>query len=80
MVEFGLEFDKREGQDFISPPEGRMYITAIPGADEESKHYITPGEMEPGELSTYIDLMIVNLKRLKAQAKKRLSAYRRQMR
>jgi hypothetical protein len=80
MVEFDLEFDKPEGQRILSPPEGRIFITNLPGEDAESKQYVTPDNLEPTELSTYIDLMIVNLKRLKTQAKKRLSAYRRQSR
>ncbi len=80
MVEFGLDYNRPEGNDPLSPPEGHIYITNIPGEPEESKMYITPERFETIELGTYIELMIVNLNRLKKEAKKRLSAYRRQMR
>ena len=75
MVEFTMEFDK--SQRHLAPPEGQIYIGQIPGEDEEMKLSITPGALEPLELTTYIDLMVANLKRLRRQAKKRLSAYRR---
>ena len=78
MVEFGLEFDKPDGQRILSPPLGQIFIANIPGEAEETRQNITPGDLEPLELSTYIDLMIVNLKRLKRQSRKMLSAYRRQ--
>ena len=80
MVEFGLEFEKPEGQQFLSPPQGRIYITNLPGEDEETKLYITDDKLEPLDLSTYIDLMTVNLKRLKKEAKRRLASYRRSAR
>ena len=80
LVEFVLEFNKEKEQRFLSQPEGRIYITNLPGQEEDSKLCIMPADMEPGELTTYIDLMIVNLKRLKTQAKKKLSAYRRRLR
>jgi hypothetical protein len=80
MVEFGLDFEKPGGQDILSPPKGRIYIAGLPDEDEEKKLYITEDKLEPLDLSTYIDLMTVNLKRLKKQAKKRLAAYRRNAR
>ena len=75
MVEFTLEFEK--SQRHAAAPEGQIYISQIPGEDEELKKSVTPGKLEPLELTTYIDLMIANLKGLRKQAKKRLSAYRR---
>ena len=80
LVEFILEFDKEKEQRFLAQPEGRIYITNLPGEDEDSRLSIMPADMEPAELATYIDLMIVNLKRLKTQAKRKLSAYRRRLR
>jgi hypothetical protein len=80
MVEFGLEFDKPEAQQILSPPQGRIYISQLPGDDEEVRHYITSDKLEPLDLSTYIELMMANLKRLRKQAKKRLTAYRRNAR
>lgn len=80
LVEFALEFDGSEEQRLLSPPQARMYLKNLPGQTEESKFYIMSEKMEPTELTTYIDLMIINLKRLKAQSKKRLSAYRRMLR
>ena len=76
MVEFNLEYDGPEGHSVLSPPVGKIYITNLPGEDEEAKLYLTPEKLESLDLSTYIDLMIVNLQRLKRQAKKRLSTYR----
>ena len=78
MVEFGLEFDKSGG--VVAPPQGSLYISNLPGEDEDKKLYITPDKLEPLDLSTYIDLMTVNLKRLKKQAKKQLALYRRNAR
>ena len=80
LVEFVLEFDKEKEQRFLAQPEGRIFITNLPGQDEDGKLCIMSADMEPTELTTYIELMIVNLKRLKSQAKRKLSAYRRRLR
>ena len=74
MIEFGLEFER---QDFPDPPEGRLYITQLPGDEEGSKLYVSEESLEPLDMGTYIELMIANLKRLKKQTKKKLSAARR---
>ena len=73
MIEFELEFEK---QDYPNPPEGRLYIKNLPGEDEEYKLQAMEETLEMLDLGTYIELMIANLKRLKKQTKKKLSASR----
>ena len=75
MIEFGLDFER---QEYPNPPEARLYITGLPGEeDEEKKLYVTEDGLEPLDMGTYIELIIANLKRLKRQTKKKLSQSRR---
>lgn len=73
MIEFGLEFER---QEFPNPPEGKIYIIQLPGEEEEKKLYVMEDGLEPLDMGTYIELLIANLKRLRKQAKKKLSASR----
>jgi hypothetical protein len=73
MIEFGLEFERK---GYPNPPEGKLYMTHLPGEEEENKHYISDEALEPLDMQTYIELMIANLKRLRKQAHKKLSASR----
>ena len=73
MIEFGLEFEKK---GYPNPPEARLFITQLPGEEEEKKLYVSEDSLEPMDMGTYIELIITNLKRLKKQTKKKLSASR----
>ena len=73
MIEFGLEFEKK---GYPNPPEALLYITQLPGEEEDKKLYISEDPLEPLDMGTYIELIIANLTRLKKQTKKKLSQHR----
>ena len=73
MVEFDIEFEK---QNFPDPPLARIYIKQPSDEEGGEKQYVMDEGLDLVGIGTYIDLMIANLKRLKKQAKKQITASR----